>query len=52
MDHLRFGMVGAAASLVAMVVVTLLTAAPDEETQQMVDEVRIPSGATILSGTQ
>jgi cation/acetate symporter len=47
-DHLRFGMVGMAASLVAMVVVTLLTPAPDEETQRMVDEVRIPRGETII----
>jgi cation/acetate symporter len=49
MDHLRFGMVGATASLVAMVVVSLATAAPDEEIQRMVDEVRIPRGATILT---
>jgi cation/acetate symporter len=48
MDDLRFGMVGMTASLIAMVVVTLLTPAPDEETQRMVDEVRIPSGETIL----
>jgi cation/acetate symporter len=48
MNDLRFGMVGMTASLIAMVVVTLLTPAPDEETQRMVDEVRIPSGETIL----
>ena len=48
LDHLRFGIVGIVASLIAMVVVTLLTAAPDEETQRMVDEVRIPRGKTIL----
>jgi cation/acetate symporter len=51
MDDLRFGMVGAAASLVAMVVVTLLTPAPDKATQDMVDEVRIPKGQTILGTT-
>jgi cation/acetate symporter len=51
MDNLRFGMVGMAASLVSMVVVTLMTPAPDEETQRMVDEVRIPTGQTILAGT-
>jgi cation/acetate symporter len=51
MDNLRFGMVGMAVSLVSMVVVTLLTPAPDEETQRMVDEVRIPTGQTILAGT-
>jgi len=48
LDNLRFGVVGVAASLVAMVVVTLLTAEPDEETQRMVDEVRVPSGDTII----
>jgi cation/acetate symporter len=48
LDHLRFGIVGAVASLVAMVVVTLLTKEPDAETQAMVDEVRIPKGGTIL----
>jgi len=47
-DHLRFGIIGALASLVSMVVVTLLTPAPDKETQDMVDEVRIPKGQTIL----
>jgi cation/acetate symporter len=49
LDHLRFGIVGMAASLIAMVVVTLLTPAPSKEVQDMVDEVRIPSGGTILS---
>jgi cation/acetate symporter len=51
MDDLRFGMVGAAASLIAMLVVTLLTPAPDKATQDMVDEVRIPKGQTILGTT-
>jgi cation/acetate symporter len=51
LDDLRFGIVGATASLVAMVVVTLATKAPDAETQAMVDEVRIPSGNTILSAS-
>ncbi|HEU5338672.1 MAG TPA: sodium:solute symporter family protein [Sulfuricaulis sp.] len=49
MDDLRFGIVGASASLVAMVVVSLITKAPDKETQDMIDEVRIPSGKTILA---
>ena len=49
MDHLRFGMVGGTASLVAMVAVSLMTKAPDRETQAMIDEVRIPSGKTILA---
>jgi cation/acetate symporter len=48
MDHLRFGMVGATVSLVLVVVVSLLTPAPDKETQAMVDEVRIPKGETVL----
>lgn len=48
LNDLRFGIVGIAASLIAMVVVSLLTAAPDEETQRMVDEVRIPRGDTII----
>ena len=51
MDHLRFGIVGAAVSLVLMVVVSLLTPAPDKATQDMVDEVRIPKGDTILGST-
>ncbi|UCE32062.1 MAG: VC_2705 family sodium/solute symporter, partial [Burkholderiales bacterium] len=48
LDHLRFGVVGALASLIAMVVVSLMTAAPDEETQRMVDEIRVPRGETVL----
>jgi len=48
LNDLRFGIVGIVASLVGMVVVTLLTTAPDEEIQRMVDEVRIPRGATII----
>ena len=47
-DHLRFGMIGMPVSLIAMVVVSLATEAPDAETQAMVDEVRVPSGETIL----
>ena len=45
---LRFGIVGMAFSLVAQIVVTLMTPEPDAETQAMVDEVRIPSGRSIL----
>jgi len=33
--------------LIAMVVVSLMTEAPDKATQKMVDEVRIPSGRTV-----
>ncbi|MEK9774563.1 MAG: sodium:solute symporter family protein [Quisquiliibacterium sp.] len=50
-DHLRFGMIGMPVSLVAMVVVSLLTPAPDAEMQAMVDEVRDPTGPTILAET-
>jgi len=50
-DDLRFGIVGMAASVVAMVVVTLLTPEPDEETKAMVDEIRIPKGETVLAST-
>ncbi len=46
--QLTFGIVGAAVSLVSMVVVSLITAAPDAATQKMVDDVRVPSGKTIL----
>lgn len=49
LDHLRFGIVGMAVSLVSMVVVTLLTPAPDEEIQRMVEETRVPTGPSILS---
>jgi cation/acetate symporter len=48
LNDLRFGIVGITASLIAMVVVTLMFPAPDEETQRMVDEVRIPRGDTII----
>jgi len=51
LDDLRFGMVGATASLIAMVVVSLMTEAPDKETQDMVDAVRIPKGASILGAS-
>ena len=47
-DHLRFGIIGAVVSLVAMIVVSLATEEPDAATQKMVDEVRIPSGKSIL----
>ncbi|OUW49482.1 MAG: cation acetate symporter [Candidatus Pelagibacter sp. TMED196] len=46
--QLTFGIVGSLVSLVAMVVVSLITKAPDAATQRMVDEVRIPSGRTVL----
>ena len=51
-DHLRFGMIGMPVSLVVMVVVSLMTEEPDEETKAMVDEVRDPTGQTILASEQ
>ena len=45
--QLTFGIVGAAVSLVSMIVVSLITAAPDAATQKMVDDVRVPSGKTV-----
>ncbi len=50
-DDLRFGIIGALASVIAMVAVTLMTAEPDKETQAMVDEIRIPRGKTVLDVT-
>ena len=46
--QLTFGIIGSFVSLVSMVVVSLLTKAPDAKTQAMVDEVSIPSGKTVL----
>lgn len=48
LDDLRFGIIGMAFSLVAMVAVTLMTPEPDAEVQRMVDETRIPTGKPIL----
>ena len=48
-DHLRFGIIGMPVSLIAMVVVTLMTPEPDAETQAMVDEMRIPRGETVIT---
>ncbi|WP_424946952.1 sodium:solute symporter family protein [Candidatus Spongiihabitans sp.] len=50
-DHLRFGIIGMPVSLIAMVAVSLMTAEPDAETQAMVDEIRVPSGKTVLDST-
>lgn len=51
-DHLRFAIIGMPVSLVAMVVVSLLTPEPSAEIQAMVDEVRDPSGKAILHKAQ
>ena len=47
-DHLRFGLIGAPICLITMVVVSLMTPEPDARTKAMVDEVRIPTGKTVL----
>ena len=47
LSQLSFGIFGAGVSFVAMVVVSLITSAPDAATQKMVDEVRIPTGRTV-----
>ena len=49
LNHLRFGIIGMPVSLICMVVVSLMTAEPDEEMQAMVDETRDPTGPAILS---
>ena len=48
-DHLRFGMIGMPVSLIAMIVVSLMTPEPDEETQRMVEETRDPTGGTVIA---
>ena len=48
-DHLRFGIIGMPVSLIAMVIVSLATEEPNEEVRKMVDEIRIPSGDTVIS---
>ena len=50
-DHLRFGIIGCAVNLTTMIVVSLATEEPDEATQKMVDEVRIPMGETVLAAS-
>jgi len=47
LDGLRFGMIGMPVSLILMVVVSLMTEEPDEETQKMVDEIRVPRGDVV-----
>ncbi len=50
-DHLRFGIIGMPVSLVLMIVVSLMTPEPDAETQAMVDEIRVPSGKTVIDSS-
>ena len=49
LDGLRFGMIGMPVSLALMVIVSLMTEEPDEETQKMVDAIRIPKGDTVTN---
>ncbi|MCY4186658.1 MAG: cation acetate symporter [Rhodobacteraceae bacterium] len=51
-DHLRFAIIGMPVSLVAMIVVSLATEPPPKEIQDMVDEVRDPTGRAILDQSQ
>lgn len=49
LDGYRFGMIGMPVSLILMVVVSLMTEEPDEETQRMVDAIRVPKGETVTN---
>jgi len=49
LDGLRFGMIGMPVSLALMVIVSLMTEEPDEETQKMVDAIRVPKGDTVTN---
>ncbi|MEO1161683.1 MAG: VC_2705 family sodium/solute symporter, partial [Pseudomonadota bacterium] len=48
LDGLRFGIIGMPVSLIAMVVVSLMTPEPSKEIQDMVDQTRLPTGKAIL----
>ena len=48
--QLTFGIFGSTVSLVAMVVVSLMTSAPNAATQKMVDDSRVPAGASVIGG--
>ena len=48
LDGLRFGMIGMPVSLILMIVVSLATQEPDEETQKMVEEIRVPGGKSVI----
>jgi cation/acetate symporter len=50
-DHLRFAIIGMPVSLALMVIVSLMTPEPDAEIQAMVDEIRIPTGETVLKAS-
>jgi len=48
--QLTFGIFGSAVSLVSMVVVSLMTPAPNASTQKMVDDARVPAGNAVIGG--
>ena len=48
--QLTFGIFGSAVSLVSMVVVSLMTPAPNASTQKMVDDAGVPAGASVIGG--
>ncbi|MHC8510278.1 MAG: sodium:solute symporter family protein [Rhodospirillales bacterium] len=50
-DDFRFAIIGMPVSLILIIVVSLMTPEPDAETQKMVDDIRNPSGPTVLSET-
>lgn len=52
LDGLRFGIIGMPVSLIAMVVVSLMTPEPSREIQDMVDQTRLPGGKTILESAR
>jgi cation/acetate symporter len=47
-DNLRFGIPGALVSLIAMVSVSLVTKPESKAVMDMIDEVRIASGKTVI----
>lgn len=49
LDHLRFGLVGMVVCFVVMVAVSLATAPPPQDIQDMVDDIRYPAGETSVS---
>ena len=48
--QLTFGIFGSTVSLVAMVVVSLMTSEPSAATQKMVDDSRVPAGNAVIGG--
>ena len=47
--QLTFGIFGSTVSLVAMVIVSLMTSEPSSATMKMVDDARVPAGAQVIS---